>query len=100
MNWLDLIKSRFILVTALLVFGLFACAQEQQTTPMAWKLDTANSQLSLFVVKADAVGETFTLKLTKGSVSDQGTANVEIDLTSIETGISIRNERMREHLFE
>ncbi|VAV88921.1 hypothetical protein MNBD_ALPHA06-1118, partial [hydrothermal vent metagenome] len=51
-------------------------------------------------VKADAVGETFTLKPTKGSVSDQGTASVEIDLASIETGISIRNERMREHLFE
>ena len=34
-----------------------------------------------------------------GSVSDKGNAEIAIDLTSVETGIGIRNERMQSMLF-
>ncbi|WP_458576402.1 YceI family protein [Aliamphritea spongicola] len=35
-----------------------------------------------------------------GQLSDSGALSVQLDLDSIETNIGIRNERMREHLFE
>ena len=51
-------------------------------------------------VKNASVAELHHFKSITGSVSDEGAAQVVIDLDSVETLIPIRNERMREMLFE
>jgi cytochrome c2 len=46
------------------------------------------------------VGEVHSFEGLTGSVSPDGAVSVEIDLTSLETNIDIRNERMLEHVFK
>ncbi len=66
----------------------------------AWTLDGARSSVQFMTVKNASVAELHHFKVVAGSVSDEGAAQVTIDLDSVETLIPIRNERMREMLFE
>ncbi|MBL4597270.1 MAG: YceI family protein [Robiginitomaculum sp.] len=97
-------KNQFSWRTALIIpaiiMGMLSCAPSPAPTPHSWTIDSAASQITLFAIKADAIGETFTLDVTEGSISSTGAAQVIIGLQSIETGIPIRNGRMREHLFK
>jgi len=65
-----------------------------------WTLDGADSQLSFVSVKSGNLGETHYFEELSGSVDETGMARIEIDLASVETRIDIRNDRMREFLFE
>lgn len=65
-----------------------------------WSLDNEASQLSFVTVKADNVAEVHTFDLMSGSIDDAGAVSVSIELASVNTLIDIRNERMREMLFE
>lgn len=65
-----------------------------------WELDGERSRLSFISVKNASVGESHTFRTLQGSVDHDGNARVDIDLDSVETSIPIRNERMREMLFE
>lgn len=69
-------------------------------TSAKWELDSDRSRLSFISVKNASVGEAHTFKTLEGSVGDDGSAKVGIDLDSVETAIPIRNKRMREMLFE
>lgn len=64
-----------------------------------WTLDGAASHLAYGSIKKDTVGEVNSFSGLKGTVDANGQANVTIDLTSLETSIDIRNERMQEHVF-
>ncbi len=66
----------------------------------AWQLNNENSNLSFVSVKSGAVAETHHFSAMQGKVSEKGFAKVMLDLTSIESNIDIRNERMQNHLFE
>lgn len=66
----------------------------------AWRLDNAGSTLSFVSVKAGDLGEVHRFDRLSGSVSDSGAVEVVIDLASVDTMIPIRDERMREMLFE
>jgi len=44
--------------------------------------------------------ETHHFSSVSGVVKNNGSATVKIDLTSVKTGIQIRDQRMQEHLFE
>ena len=44
--------------------------------------------------------EAHTFTTLSGAISEQGLASLQIDLNSVESGIAIRNERMRDYLFE
>ena len=66
----------------------------------AWKLDNQNSNLSFVSVKKSTIAEVHSFTKLTGKVSEQGVAKIIIDLTSVETNIPIRNERMQQHLFE
>ena len=66
----------------------------------AWTLDGARSSVQFMTVKNASVAELHHFKVVAGSVSDEGAAQVTIDLDSVETLIPIRNQRMREMLFE
>lgn len=64
-----------------------------------WKLDNQQSSLSFVSVKNGAVVERHTFKELAGTVNGAGQASLEVNLDSVATLIPIRNERMREMLF-
>lgn len=89
----------------LLPFALVACSQPAAEAPApaaqtAWALVPDQSRLSFVSVKAGEVAEVHHFTQLAGSVTPEGAATVEIPLDSLETGITIRNERMRQLLFE
>ncbi len=66
----------------------------------AWRVDPAASRLNFVSVKNDAVGEVHAFTRLSGGVDGSGIATLEVDLDSVDTGIDIRDQRMREMLFE
>lgn len=65
-----------------------------------WTLVADNSRVSFVSVKAETVGEIHHFTNIEGSVNAAGDVIVQLPLDSVETAIDIRNERMREFLFE
>ena len=66
----------------------------------AWKLDSSKSSLTFVSIKKGTVAENHRFKNFSGGINDNGLANVSIDLSSVDTKIAIRDQRMAEHLFE
>lgn len=64
-----------------------------------WSLDTEASSVQFISTKNNAIAEVHSFKQLSGSVDASGMASVEIALDSVDTLIPIRDERMREHLF-
>ncbi len=64
-----------------------------------WSLDGPASRLSFVSVKAGDIGEVNRFATLSGAVDEEGQAIVEIALASVDTGVEIRDERMKEHLF-
>ena len=87
-----------VVSTALL---LSACAQ-QSAPPLSgeWSLDNTASHIAFVSVKSGKIAEAHSFKTLSGAVSDTGDVQISIELASVETNIDIRNERMREFLFE
>ncbi len=75
---------------------------EMQTTLNigAWNLAKESSVVSFITTKNFNISEVHNFKLFSGFIDDSGNAVVTIDLESVETNIDIRNQRMRDHLFE
>lgn len=65
-----------------------------------WQLDNNQSSLKFVTVKNDVVAETHSLKQLSGTFNDDGSFHVDIAVSSLDTLIPIRNERMQEHLFK
>ena len=65
-----------------------------------WTLDGETSRLAFAPVKNDVVGEVHSFESLSGTVAEDGTVKVAIDLSSLQTNIDIRNERMAEHVFK
>ena len=70
------------------------------TATADWSLDSRKSNVSFVTIKVGDIAEAHHFKTVTGSVNDHGNVNVAIDLTSVETNIDIRNERMQKFLFE
>jgi OOP family OmpA-OmpF porin len=75
-------------------------AHAQDFLNQAWTLNPRLSNVYMQTVKNNAVFETHQFTAVEGSVSKTGDANVKIDLASIETGVDVRDVRMRFLLFE
>ncbi len=94
------LKFTFI---ATLGLGLAACSQTpvepEAVTAGAWTVDSAASELSYVSIKAGEIAEVNTFETVTGTVSADGAAAIEIDLSSVSTGVDIRDERMREVFF-
>jgi polyisoprenoid-binding protein YceI len=65
-----------------------------------WELDSTKSAINFVSVKNDSVGETHSFKSLAGFIGEAGNVQLAIDLDSVDTLIEIRNERLRELLFE
>ena len=70
------------------------------TAQAEWSLVNDSSTLSFVTIKADHVGEVHTFDLMAGSIDDDGTVEIVVELASVNTLIDIRNERMQNMLFE
>ncbi len=64
-----------------------------------WTLDPDTSHLAYGTIKLEDLGEVNSFTNLSGHVGDDGQVEIEIDLSSVETNIDIRNERMIEHVF-
>jgi polyisoprenoid-binding protein YceI len=65
-----------------------------------WTVVSDQSTVAFVSVKADAIGEVMHFTSVSGTVSQDGQAKVTIPLKSVETNVDVRNERMRDFLFE
>ncbi|MCP5395347.1 MAG: YceI family protein [Sphingomonadaceae bacterium] len=91
---------RAFAAVSLLTLG--ACSQPAPA-PLAegsWTLDGANSDLSFVTVKAGNIGEAHGFKGLGGAVTPEGAATLTIDLATVDTDVEIRDERMRDVLFQ
>ena len=61
---------------------------------------TASSRVGFVSIKNNSIGENNVFEHVTGSISDAGQVALSIDLTSVETGVGIRNERLQRMLFE
>jgi outer membrane protein OmpA-like peptidoglycan-associated protein len=75
-------------------------AKAQELLNQEWVLDTAHSHVFMETEKLNKVIEKRPFSRVQGKIDKDGHATVRIDLASIETGIDIRNVRMRFLLFE
>jgi polyisoprenoid-binding protein YceI len=69
-------------------------------TQSAWTLDPAASRLVYVSIKAGEVAENNRFDALRGSVAADGTASLEIGLASVNTGVQIRDQQMREVFFQ
>jgi hypothetical protein len=65
-----------------------------------WYLDGESSRLSFVSTKNANVSEVQRFLVLHGKVDPKGLAQVEVELDSINSGIPLRDERMRNNLFE
>jgi polyisoprenoid-binding protein YceI len=65
-----------------------------------WELDTEKSSVNFVSIKNGSVAEIHSFSSLVGYIGAEGNVRLGIDLTSVETLVPIRNERMREMLFE
>ena len=83
---------KFFVFLILTCFSLFAHSE--------WVVDTKNSHVGFASVKNKTIAENHRLSGLTGSVGSDGKALVIIDLATVETLVPIRNERIREILFD
>ena len=87
-------KSMFTkLVILLSALGVMAPAQAD------WTLSDS-SRIGFVSIKNNSIGENNAFERASGSISASGKVSVSVDLSSVETGVGIRNERLQKMLFE
>jgi len=91
MNSIGKLSGLLMALTLLLAAGV-ARAQ--------WELDNGKSAVNFVSIKNDTVAEIHSFTSLVGYIGADGKVQLGIDLDSVETLIPIRNERMRELLFE
>ena len=65
-----------------------------------WYLDGESSRLSFVSTKNANISEVQRFLVLHGKVSPKGLAEVEVELDSVNSGIPLRDERMRKELFD
>jgi hypothetical protein len=78
-----------------LLAGLFSMSAQA-----AWQLDVESSRLTFVTTKATSVAEVNRFRSLRGGVSDDGKVQLQVLLDSVDSGIPLRDERLRKQLFE
>lgn len=81
-------------------FIMLALIAFTQSALADWALQGDQSSINFVSVKANAVAEVSQFEKVAGTIDKQGNVKLSIDLASVDTGISIRDERMKKMLFE
>ena len=79
-----------------LVLSLFCTSVSAAT----WTLDEQHSTLHFLSTKNEHVTETHTFTELSGQLNNKGDLQVTVSLASVDTGIEIRDDRMRSMLFD
>lgn len=83
--------------------GLIAAAPasaQQMGVEEPWRLDLASSSLTFQSVKKGTIVETSKFATLDGTIGRDGQAKVDVVLESVDTGVDLRNVRMRFLFFE
>jgi OmpA-OmpF porin, OOP family len=88
------------LLLALLTMNWLGDAGAQDVRARGWLLNSSASHFYMQTVKANSIFEVHQFTGLNGSISKDGDATVKIDLTSVSSGIDLRDVRMRFLLFE
>lgn len=64
-----------------------------------WSLNAQASHLAFGSIKNSYLGETHSFNDLSGTVTEAGQVTIQIPLSSVETGIEIRNERIGQYVF-
>jgi hypothetical protein len=64
------------------------------------QLNAEKTSFHFISIKNNSVGEVLTFDQLTGAVSEDGSAVLEIDLTSVNTQVETRDQRMKKSLFE
>lgn len=65
-----------------------------------WKLSEEKSKISYASIKKNSVGENNHFKKMSGHIDKTGNVTIDIDVTSVETFIDIRNQRTIKYIFD
>lgn len=88
--------KRMNLRRAALAAGLFVAAMGAQAD---WGV-AEGSSVSYVSIKNSSIAENNRFTRVTGSITDDGDVSIAIDLSSVETRVDIRNQRMRDLFFE
>jgi polyisoprenoid-binding protein YceI len=66
----------------------------------AWTLDGQGARVHFVTIKANRIAEVHRFGRVSGHAGDDGEVSIAIDLASVDTAIEIRDQRMRDMLFE
>ncbi|MEM1162926.1 MAG: YceI family protein [Pseudomonadota bacterium] len=94
-----MLKTVFSLATAAAITTLSTAILSTSAVADEWTLNSGQSKIAFGSVKSEEIGEAHHFTNLSGQVGADGTATVAIDVSSLETWIDIRNERMLEHVF-
>lgn len=70
------------------------------TLQAGWQLVNEASLLAFVTIKKNSKAEVGHFKQLRGVIHDDGQVSIEINLASVDTKIPVRDERIREKLFE
>ena len=85
--------ARSLLATLALLVPAASCWAQ-------WQLDSEKSAVSFLSIKNDSIAERHDFGSLAGYIGRQGRARLVIDLDSVRTMIEVRDQRLRELLFE
>jgi len=83
-----------------ITFSMLLAVLVSMPVQASWTLNGDESTLNFISTKAVNVAEVHSFATLAGSVDDTGNVDVSIALASVNTGIEVRDDRMREMLFE
>lgn len=86
--------------TAAVILALLAFGIEKANAGQDWTLDPSASVLTYQSVKKNTIVETNKIRNITGTLSAAGDAKITFDLNSVDTGVDLRNVRMRFLFFE
>jgi OOP family OmpA-OmpF porin len=90
--------NRLLAGAALLLLALAATPGSAQA--QEWLLNASASRFYMQTLKANSIFEVHQFTGLDGTVSKDGDASIKIDLTSVASGVDVRDVRMRFLLFE
>lgn len=70
------------------------------TAQADWQLDNTQSSLNFISVKNVNAAEVFHVTQLQGSLNNNGELEIKLDLDSIKTQVDIRDDRLKEYLFD
>ncbi|MFV3303715.1 YceI family protein [Pseudomonas sp. NY15181] len=82
------------------LFAFLFAACFAASAQAAWYLDYESSRLTFVTSKNTDVAEVSRFLVMHGKVDEQGQAELRIEMDSVSTGIPLRDERVREKLFD